>query len=338
MAVAPLQIPAYPTPQALDFSPLERLGDRLRQNQQDAQRRQAVQQYAATGDARGLFASGDMNLAQLGAQLESRKEAQARDARDFQFRQDEARRAQTNADRTFQLQSQSTGGRDIANQVEQRKRAAASMGLSQEHPAYQSFVLTGKMPREDAQPLTATDKKAILEADEGVMAAETAIEGLRKAKEISPKAFSGPVADMRGYGASLFGNEGGENTVELNNLITSNALTQLKSIFGGMPTEGERKILLEVQGSVNQPDAVRQKIYDRAIALAERRLQFNRQRAEAMRGGSFYRGQQSPQVQPAQAGAAGDPLAQARSAIDQGADRNAVIQRLRENGIDPSGL
>lgn len=33
-----------------------------------------------------------------------------------------------------------------------------------------------------------------------------------------------------------------------------------------------------------------------------------------------------------------DPLAEARKAIAAGADRNAVIQRLRQNGIDPGGL
>ncbi len=58
--------------------------------------------------------------------------------------------------------------------VETRKRQAQSLGLKEGDMAYQSFVLTGKMPREDAQPLTATDRKAILEADEGVLAAETA--------------------------------------------------------------------------------------------------------------------------------------------------------------------
>lgn len=33
-----------------------------------------------------------------------------------------------------------------------------------------------------------------------------------------------------------------------------------------------------------------------------------------------------------------DPLAQAREAIRMGADRNAVMKRLRDNGIDPRGL
>jgi hypothetical protein len=36
--------------------------------------------------------------------------------------------------------------------------------------------------------------------------------------------------------------------------------------------------------------------------------------------------------------AGGDALSKARDAIAKGADRNAVIERLRQNGIDPSGL
>jgi hypothetical protein len=33
-----------------------------------------------------------------------------------------------------------------------------------------------------------------------------------------------------------------------------------------------------------------------------------------------------------------DPLAQARDAVARGAPRDAVIERLRVNGIDPAGL
>lgn len=342
MAVAPLQIPSYYAPQAVDFSPLERLGQNLRKSREDDLRRQAIQQYAQTGDARGLFASGDMSLAQLGAQLESRKEAQARDARDFQFRQDEARRAQQNADRTHQLQAQNSGGRDIANQVEQRKRAAAGMGLAPEHPSYLSFVLTGKMPREDAQPLTATDKKAILEADESVLTNKAAITALDEAMKISPKANTGYGASFR---ATLGNNlpdllvpdvisspESSAATANYDNLVLGQALQSLKSIFGAAPTEGERKILIDLQASADKPDHVRQEILARAKRLAEARLSFNQRRADELRGGTFYK------QQGGTSNANADALNQARKAIDQGADRNAVIQRLRENGIDPSGL
>lgn len=178
--------------------------------------------------------------------------------------------------------------------IENRKQAAIANGLDPSSPGFQSFVLTGKMPREDAQPLTATDKKAILEADEGVMSAKSAIDALRKASELSSKAFAGPAASGRGYAASFLGEssdlgKGGIATAELNNVVTSNALSQLKAIFGGAPTEGERKILLDIQGSVNQPHEVRVKIYDRARQMAERRLKFNEQRASELRGGSFYK-------------------------------------------------
>lgn len=191
-------------------------------------------------------------------------------------------------------------GSKITDETEERRKVAEANGMKPDDPRYQNFVLTGKMPREDAQPLTATDKKAILEADEGVLAANTAISALRAAKELSPRALSGWGAGAK---ASVANNlpdwfvpdglvaspEKAEATAELENVVTSQALAQLKSIFGSAPTEGERKILLEIQGSIGQPDNVRQKIYDRGIAMAERRLGFNQQRADELRERNFFK-------------------------------------------------
>lgn len=70
MAVAPLQIPSYYAPQAVDFSPLERLGQNLRRSREDDLRRQAIQQYGATGNVRDLYSTGDLSLAQLAAKLD----------------------------------------------------------------------------------------------------------------------------------------------------------------------------------------------------------------------------------------------------------------------------
>jgi hypothetical protein len=111
-------------------------------------------------------------------------------------------------------------------------------------------------------------------------------------------------AGVRGVVGSQVGLEGAQATEQLENEITSNALGQLKAIFGGAPTEGERKILLDIQGSTGKPDAVRQGIYDRAQKAAEKRLEFNRQRADALRGGSFYKpqgGKPAPQTDAAPA-------------------------------------
>lgn len=184
---------------------------------------------------------------------------------------------------------------NVTDDVEARRQAAASLGLREGTPQFQSYVLTGKMPREDQQPLSASDKKAILEADDAVMSAESVIGNLKAAKDLSAKAYAGPLAGMRGTIAAQFSGERGEATLELDNLVTTNALGQLKAIFGAAPTEGERKILLDIQGSSNLPHPLRVKIYDRGIALAERRLKINRERADDMRGQTYFRPDGGPQ-------------------------------------------
>lgn len=197
-------------------------------------------------------------------------------------------------------------------EIADREQAIISRGMDPKDPRNQQYILTGKYPREDAQPLTATDKKAILEADDAVLAATNVIGNLQKIKELSKKAYEGPLAGTRGYIGSLVGNEAATATSEMDNLITTNALQQLKSIFGGNPTEGERAILLKIQGASSQPDSVRQKIFDEATHLAQRRLDFEKQRADALRGGTFYKpgqpapGAAAPQLQPGQSTGMGD--------------------------------
>lgn len=183
----------------------------------------------------------------------------------------------------------------------QRAQAAAQFGLTPDDPGYQSFILTGKMPREDAQPLTATDKKAILEADDMVAANENAIVALDQAEKLSDDANSGWFAGTR---AAIGNNlpdvmvpdfvsspDSSQATTDMDNAIVGQALTSLKAVFGGNPTEGERKILLDLQGSSSMPKAVRKQIIQRAKELAKRRLEFNRQRAAQLRGGDYYRPQ-----------------------------------------------
>lgn len=335
----------------VDFSSLGQLGNVYRKAQEDEVRKQTL---ASLGqgtdvDANALLKSGDLSLAQLGVAMRNRSS-------DDIWRQQEAARAQQNADRAYQLQERASNradegpvetaqqraiaaknaGVDISTPqgrsyvltgklpeadtsfqttIEQRKQAAIANGLDPSSPGFQSFVLTGKMPREDAQPLTAGDKEAIRTADEAVMSNRAAIDSLGRAKQLSKQAFAGPAAGPRGYAASFLGEtsdigKGGVATENLNNEVMTNALGQLKAIFGGNPTEGERKILLDLQGSVNKPDVVRQAIFDRAMAAAQKRLEFNQQRADSLRGNTYYKPKTAGQpAQPAQVETAlADPL------------------------------
>ncbi|WP_205824747.1 hypothetical protein [Methylobacterium terricola] len=224
---------------------------------------------------------------------------------------------------------------NIADDVSARSEAAQGLGLTPGSPAYQSYVLTGKMPREDQQPYTASDKKAILEADEGVASAQTVIGNLQQAKDLSAKAYEGPAAYYRGKGMSVLGSEAGQATLELDNLVTSNALAQLKSIFGAAPTEGERKILLDIQGSSSMPHALRVKIYDRAIAAAERRLEMKQQQATEMRDRTYFQPGNGPAASRSGSAPAAPQAARGQGAPQRGAQ---VSPGDRFNQLVGSGM
>ncbi len=134
----------------------------------------------------------------------------------------------------------------------------------------------------------ATIAKEIFEADEGAQAGENVLLALDRALELNATAGDGPLADAWSTGAALFGDQRAVETQELKNIVTANALESLKATFGAAPTEGERKILLEIQGSINQSRPVREAIFKRARAAAERRLAFNKERALSLRGGEYF--------------------------------------------------
>lgn len=144
------------------------------------------------------------------------------------------------------------------------------------------------------QQLTAADHKEIYESDAAAQAGKSAVMTLTKALELNDKANYGPLAQTRGYAQSLFGSEAGKATEDLNNMVTSQALDQLKATFGGMPTEGERKILLDIQGSTNQSPDVRKNIWERAIQMANRRIEFNQRQSDALRTGKYFQPGYSP--------------------------------------------
>jgi hypothetical protein len=145
------------------------------------------------------------------------------------------------------------------------------------------------------QKLSPTDKKAIIEADDAVKANQAVIGMLDQALVLNKKALSGIGAQQRGYAGSVLpdallpgSKQAAIDTENLNNLVTQQALTQLRTVFGGNPTEGERQVLLDIQGSVNQAPEVREEIYKRARTLAATRLATNRERAAAIRNRTYF--------------------------------------------------
>lgn len=137
-------------------------------------------------------------------------------------------------------------------------------------------------------PMDATTKRELFEADDAAKAGEYVLSALDEAISLNDKAYDGPFADVRGDTTALVGDESGVATARMKNVTTELALSQLKTIFGSMPTEGERKILLELQGSVNQARPVRAGILKRARQLAERRIADAQAKAQGLRSGGYF--------------------------------------------------
>jgi len=134
-------------------------------------------------------------------------------------------------------------------------------------------------------------QKEMFEADDAVQAGNSAINSLNQALKLNKEAYSGYGAGVRAKVASnLPGTyKGADATVAMDNIIQDQALASMKSIFGGNPTEGERAILLELQASSSKTPEQREAILNRAIASANNRINFNQQKAESLRGGTYMK-------------------------------------------------
>lgn len=160
-------------------------------------------------------------------------------------------------------------------------------------------------PKAKSGPMSVTLQKELIESDDNVQQSASAIAALRKAKTINDKAYSGYGASTRAtLMSNLGGTEAANATVELDNLIGQQALSSMKSIFGGNPTEGERAILLDLQASSSKTPAQRAAILDRAIKAAEVRAKFATSKAQSIRSGKYLtEGAPMPEADAAPAGA-----------------------------------
>lgn len=160
-------------------------------------------------------------------------------------------------------------------------------------------------PSKPVQPraLTSVDKNAILEADDQVQMGKNAIDMLTRALSLNDKAGSGYLAGVQAFAArndptGFFDDEKGAATTDFNNIVMGQALSSMKAIFGGNPTEGERAVLLQLQGAADKTPVERKAILERGIALAKRRAAFNTERAAQLRSGDYFGGAST--VEPSQ--------------------------------------
>lgn len=138
--------------------------------------------------------------------------------------------------------------------------------------------------------LSATAEKELFEADDFVQAGTGTISSLKEALTLNNRMYSGVEALRRAKIRSNFPGDSdpaADATIAFDNIISTQALASMKTIFGGNPTEGERKILVDLQASADKTPKQREEIINRAIKTMELRVKSNAEKAEAIRTGTF---------------------------------------------------
>ena len=343
-----MSLPAYTMGQVglLDFAPIQNALGQAIQNRQFNQRNALDQQRMGMEQERLGFERQRMEqearLAPLRLTMEQQRLAALQDELNFnrqhrpmQLDLERERLAGTREELGFKRSSfpleleQRRAEIDLKRKaLEAQKRGTIKDGESMwvEDPTAQGGIRFIEPPQA-ATKLNPTQAKELQAADDFILPTQGALDQLKRARQLNVDSYDGWLASQRADAyanlskpdpknpKSVKDRQTAANTLLLENVVTNQALQSLRSIFGGNPTEGERKILLSVAGSVNQPRDVREAIFAEAQRLAEERLAFNRQKAASIRQGAYYKpGGQPPALGPRVDSGPGIPVAPERTA------------------------
>lgn len=137
--------------------------------------------------------------------------------------------------------------------------------------------------------LNTTEQKKLFEIQEQQNADISVVQTLDKMMKLVDNSYSGVAASGRAKGLSNIGlgGERADNTVLYDNLATSQALAQLKATFGAAPTEGERKILMDIQASASKTPMQKKQIIAQAFRAVQARQAYREKLANGIRTGQY---------------------------------------------------
>jgi hypothetical protein len=128
--------------------------------------------------------------------------------------------------------------------------------------------------KKNAAKLTPGEVKLKSETEDALTALDSSISAVKKAYALNPKTFDTSLPDKAQR--VLLEKTGSkdpkvENTRIMENLLSSGAVEKLKTSFGGNPTEGEREILLSLEGleakSVKERGEIMKNTYKKMLAV-----------------------------------------------------------------------
>lgn len=187
----------------------------------------------------------------------------------------------------------------ISADVQARQDEVVRMGGDPKDPRNQSYILTGTMPKETQGAITAPEKQAIFKAEDAIPPINSAIDSLKRAKELNSQAFDGYTAGIRAMvGSNLpdgvvpdrFADpKRAEASREFNQLMSQQAIQSMADTLAGATTDREMATFVEILGSPSTPQNIRARTIDRMLELAERKKELAASRVEELRGGTYYK-------------------------------------------------
>ena len=273
----------------IDFSSLGQLPAIYQKAQADELRKQTLANLGqgGTADAAALMKSGDMSLAQLGINMQNRREDQSRQSArdaigDQRWKQE------------YDLKVKSLNMRE-PNELDRRARAG---GLAPGTPAYQEFMLRGGR-NSDVTP-SVTEKKEIFKSEDELPNLQGTVEGLNRALEMNDNTFTGYTAGTRAAigsrvpgGGYLVDKAAADATTEWQNTMSQEAITTMADSLKGATTDFELNTFKKDLADPTTPPAIRKRIITRMLTLAERQKAIKERRIKELPGGSYFKPQGS---------------------------------------------
>jgi predicted transcriptional regulator len=158
--------------------------------------------------------------------------------------------------------------------------------------AQRGLELKEKEFKEKTGKLSPTEIKMKSESEDLIASGKQALNDLKEAYRLNPNSLDGSWA---GKGQQWLYEAAGSkdptivNTRLINNLLGAQGLAKLRATFGGSPTEGERTILLELEGIGAKTKEERGAIIKRAYKALQDRVAREQRRLDDIKSGAYHR-------------------------------------------------
>jgi hypothetical protein len=188
----------------------------------------------------------------------------------------------------YQKRVAEIGNLNVEAKMAQITGTLQNLSLAQANFALRQDQFTNQKAQQ--AKLTGPELKLKTEAEDLIASSKQSLADLKQAYALNPNSLAGGWLDK---GQQFLAEAAGSkdpvivNTRILNNLLGSQGLAKLKATFGGAPTEGERAILMELEGIGSKTKEERGAIIKRTYKVLQDRMAREQTRLDQITSGAY---------------------------------------------------